>query len=237
MLAVIMPEFFSNDFNQFLLVNQANTSFFLMLIFALVGGLLSSLSPCVLSLLPLNLAYIGTLDIEDKKAAFNKAAAFVLGASLVMGLLGAFSNFAFAVFSEFRSILYLIVGVIILFMALMVLGLIKIPLPQLVTRMPKLPPLFIGMLFALISSPCSSPVLFGILSMASTAGSVISSVLIMFFYALGYTAIIFFASVSVGLMKQLNWFKSNSLVVTRISAAILISAGLFYIFLALSRGF
>jgi cytochrome c-type biogenesis protein len=122
-------------------------------------------------------------------------------------------------------------------MALMVLGLIKIPLPQIVTRMPKLPPLFIGMLFALISSPCSSPVLFGILSMASTAGSVISSVLIMFFYALGYTAIIFFASVSVGLMKQLNWFKSNSLVVTRISAAILISAGLFYIFLALSRGF
>ena len=89
MLAVIMPEFFSNDFNQFLLVNQANTSFFLMLIFALVGGLLSSLSPCVLSLLPLNLAYIGTLEIEDKKAAFNKAAAFVLGASIVMGLLGA----------------------------------------------------------------------------------------------------------------------------------------------------
>jgi cytochrome c-type biogenesis protein len=122
-------------------------------------------------------------------------------------------------------------------MALMVLGLIKIPLPQLVTRMPKVPPFVIGMLFALISSPCSSPVLFGVLSMASTAGSIISSVFVMFFYALGYTAIIFFASVSVGLMKQLNWFKYNNLLITRISAVILIFAGLFYIFLALSRGF
>ena len=73
--------------------------------------------------------------------------------------------------------------------------------------------------------------------MASTAGSVVGSVLVMFFYALGYTAIIFFASVSVGLMKQLNWFKYNNLLITRISAVVLIIAGLFYIFLALSRGF
>ena len=235
MISIIMPEFFSNEFNQFLLVNQSNSSFIFNLALAFFGGLLSSLSPCVLSLLPLNLAYIGTLNIEDKRAAFYKAASFVLGVSVVMGLLGAFSNFAFAVFSEYRTNLYYLIGFFIILMAMMVLGLIKLPLPQLVSQMPKVPPFIIGLLFALVSSPCSSPVLFGILSIASTASSVIESVIIMFAYALGYTAIIFLASLSVGLMKQLNWFKANSELVTRISAIILLIAGAFYIYLGYTR--
>lgn len=231
-----MPEFFSNEYNQFLLGNQ-NASFFIMLFFALFGGLLSSLSPCVLSLLPMNLAYIGTLNIEDKAAAFRKASSFVLGTSLVMGLLGAFSNFAFAIFSEYRTILYLVIGSFILLMALLILGLIRIPLPQIVTQMPKVPPFVIGLLFALVSSPCSSPVLFGVLSMASTAGSVIGSMIVMFFYALGYTAIIFLASLSMGLMKQLSWFKQHSTLVNKISAGILILVGLFYLLNGLLRAF
>lgn len=232
-MSVIMPEFFSNEFNQFLLVNQNNTSFFLMLFLALFGGLLSSLSPCILSLLPMNLAYIGTLNIEDKRAAFNKAFSFVLGTSLVMGLLGAFSSFAFAVFSEYKSTLYLVIGSFILVMALMILGVFKIPLPQIITQMPKVPPFVVGLLFALVSSPCSSPVLFGVLSMASTAGSVIASVLVMFFYAIGYTAIIFFASLSVGLMKQLHWFKQHNTLVMKFSAGVLIIVAIFYLSLGL----
>ena len=201
---MILPEFFAEDFNQFLLTKQNSLPFALTLGLGLLGGLLSSLSPCVLSLLPLNLAYIGTVNIDNKREAFNKAAFFVLGVSLVLSLLGAFSALAFAVFAEFRAILNISIGIFIILMAFMVLGWIQLPLPQVVKEMPKANPFVIGLLFALISSPCSSPVLFGVLSMASATGSVLGSVLVMFFYSLGYTAIIFFASLSVGLMKQLK---------------------------------
>ena len=122
-------------------------------------------------------------------------------------------------------------------MAIMVLGWIELPLPRFFKEMPQANPFVIGLIFALISSPCSSPVLFGVLSMASTAGSVAASVLVMFFYSLGYTAIIFFASLSVGLMKQLDWFKQNHLLITRISAAVLAIAGIFYLYLGLQKTF
>ncbi|MCH2227234.1 MAG: cytochrome c biogenesis protein CcdA [Candidatus Caenarcaniphilales bacterium] len=234
---MILPEFFAENFNQFLLTKQNSIPFIWMLSLGLIGGLLSSLSPCVLSLLPLNLAYIGTIDIEDRRQAFNKAILFVLGVSLVLSLLGAFSSLAFAVFSEFRSALNIGIGVFIIFMAIMVLGWIELPLPRFFKEMPQANPFVIGLIFALISSPCSSPVLFGVLSMASTAGSVAASVLVMFFYSLGYTAIIFFASLSVGLMKQLDWFKQNHLLITRISAAVLAIAGIFYLYLGLQKTF
>ena len=234
---MVLPEFFAEDFNQFLLTKQNSLPFAWMLSLGLLGGLLSSLSPCVLSLLPLNLAYIGTVDIKDKKEAFNKAALFVLGVSLILSLLGAFSALAFAVFSEFRATLNIAIGVFIIFMALVVLGFIQLPLPQVIKEMPKANPFVIGLLFALISSPCSSPVLFGVLSMASSVGSVLGSVLVMFFYSLGYTAIIFFASLSVGLMKQLNWFKEHHDLVTKTSAIILGVTGLVYLYLGIKKYF
>lgn len=234
---MVLPEFFAEDFNQFLLTKQNSLPFFWMLSLGLLGGILSSLSPCVLSLLPLNLAYIGTVDINDKKEALNKAALFVLGVSLILSLLGAFSALAFAVFSEFRAALNISIGVFIILMAFMVLGWIQLPLPQVIREMPKANPFVIGLLFALISSPCSSPVLFGVLSMASSVGSVFGSVLVMFFYSLGYTAIIFFASLSVGLMKQLNWFKENHDLVTRTSAVVLAVTGLVYLYLGIKKYF
>ncbi len=118
-------------------------------------------------------------------------------------------------------------------MALMVLELIKLPLPQFITKMPKANPFVIGILFALVSSPCSSPVLFGMLSLASGTGSIPASVLIMFVFSLGYTAIIFFASLFAGLMKQLNWFKARYDLMTNLSAFLLGLIGLVYIYIGI----
>lgn len=208
-------------------------SFFVIITLGFFGGLLSSLLPCVLSLLPINLAYIGTLHIECKKEAFTKAAAFVCGVALVMALLGVFGSFAFSVFSEHRSLINLCVGILILLMALNLMGLLKLPLPNLIKSIPDSHPFIIGLLFALVSSPCSSPVLISVISIAANLGSVLKSLILMFFYSLGYTAIIFFASLSTGLIKQLAWFKSHNEKVTHFSAAILALISFFYIYVGI----
>jgi cytochrome c-type biogenesis protein len=44
---------------------------------AFAGGLISSLSPCQLSLLGVNLSYIGTREFTSRKDALIKAIAFV----------------------------------------------------------------------------------------------------------------------------------------------------------------
>ncbi len=221
-----------NSYSEFLLRNQG-VSALLLVLFGFVGGLLSSLSPCVLSLLPINLAYIGTLKIANRKEALIKAGSFVLGVVVVLTLLGVLSNLAFAVFTEYKSWIYLTVGLFVVIMALALIEVIKLPLPQFITKIPDSSPFVVGLVFALVSSPCSSPILFGVLSIAGSLGSTLKSMVIMFAYSLGYTAIIFFASLFTGLVKQLNWFKEHNVLITKASAVVLMAVGAFYLYFGL----
>ena len=223
---------FLTNYSSFLEQNT-QSSFLLLIVFGFVGGLISSLLPCILSLLPINLAYIGTLNIESRFEAFKKASQFVLGVVVVLTLLGAFGSFAFAVFSEYRALINIAVGIIIVFMSLSLFEVIKLPMPQFVKTMPEVSPFIVGVIFALVSSPCSSPVLISVISIAANLGSTIKSIVLMFGYSLGYSAIIFFASLFAGLVKQFNWFKANSDLVIKFSASILMLIGLFYLYLGI----
>jgi cytochrome c-type biogenesis protein len=49
----------------------------------------------------------------------------------------------------------------------------------------------VGLTFALVSSPCASPVLFAVLAAAAATGSQILGTLTMVSYALGYTMLIY----------------------------------------------
>lgn len=218
---------FLQDYGKFLETN-GDISLFLLIIFGFFGGLLSSLLPCVLSLLPVNLAYIGTLKVESRLAALKNASLFVFGATIVLTCLGIFGSLAFAVFTEYKGLINLIVGMFIMLMSLVLIDVVKLPFPQIFKAVPQAGPLVIGMVFALVSSPCSSPVLISILSIASSTGSILKGALITFGYSLGYTAIIFTASLSTGLVKRLNWFKQNSDKVIKFSAITLFIVGLFY---------
>jgi cytochrome c-type biogenesis protein len=164
-----------------------------------MGGLLSSISPCILSLLPVNLSYIGTLNIPSRRTAFVKAAQFVLGVVTIFSVFGLFSALASAVYVDYRGYFNLGVGTIILLMGLSFAGLIHFPLPQ-INTVPIPGPYGVGLTFALVSSPCASPILFAII--AAATGSQLVSVVTLVSYGLGYTAIIFLASLYTGLVKQ-----------------------------------
>lgn len=202
----------------------------LLVLLSFGGGLAASLTPCVLSMLPLNLSYIGTASITSKTDAFKKVSLFVLGSAIIFSILGVFASFASVILVEYRGYVYLIIGLIIFIMSLSILEIIKLPLPQFITHMPNGGPFIIGMAFALVSSPCASPILFAILAMASGSGSVIGSTLIMVAYSFGYTGIIFLTSLFAGFAKQLNFFKKHNKIITVVSTIILALIGGFYLY-------
>lgn len=169
---------------------------------AFVGGLLASISPCILSLLPINLGYIGTREITSRRDAFTKAGLFVLGVTTTLSLLGMFSAFAVAIVMQFRGYINLAIGFIILIIGLNLLGLLRLPLPQTSFELPFNNPYSFGLTFAFVVSPCSSPVLIAVVTAAAATGSQIQGALTMICYSLGYTALIFFASLFTGLAKQ-----------------------------------
>ncbi|CAK6688633.1 cytochrome c biogenesis protein CcdA [Synechococcus sp. CCY9201] len=193
------------------------------------GGLLASVSPCVLAMLPMNLSYIGTLGPRSRLQAIVRVGGFVAGTVAVLSLFGLIASFASAVVVDHRGPVHLGVGLIILLMGLNLGGWLPLTLP----RLPELPPaggpFLVGMGFGLVSSPCASPVLFSVLAAAASTGSTLLSVITMMSYALGYTAVIAVTSLWVGLMTASRRLLSHGGRLTRFSALILLAAGTYYI--------
>ncbi|HEY9616947.1 MAG TPA: cytochrome c biogenesis protein CcdA, partial [Microcoleaceae cyanobacterium] len=218
---------------------------------AFAGGLIASVSPCILSMLPINLSYIGTREITSRRDAFAKASLFVLGVVTVLSLLGLVSSFAGIVFREYKGYFHVAVGSLIVLMGLSLAGIVRLPNLQnrwqLTTPNPELldskaarslgqvlrsifiGPYGIGLTFALVSSPCTSPIVVTVLSAGAATGSQLQSTLAMISYALGYTAIIFLASLFTGLAKQTRTLLIHSDKIVRVASIMLLLVGGFYL--------
>lgn len=234
---------------------QAVNNPLLLIGFAFVGGLVASVSPCILSLLPVNLSYIGTREITSRWDAFRKASTFVLGVVTVLSLLGLFSSLASFVLVRYRGYFFVLVGTVIVLMGLQLAGLLQFSLPQIPFLAPAQPnsrveeqvatdatksfgksvrslltgPYGVGLTFALVSSPCTSPIMVSILATAAATGSQLQSVATMVSYALGYSAVIFLASLFTGLAKQTRSLLVHSDTITRVASVVLLVIGLIYL--------
>jgi cytochrome c-type biogenesis protein len=208
---------------------QDTTNPLVLLPLAFIGGVIASISPCILALLPVNLSYIGTLKIESRWDAFSKAGLFVLGAVTILSLFGLVSSFARAVMVEYRGYINIVVGLIMAVMGLWLLGVIKLPLPQMNLNLPQAGPYGVGLTFALVSSPCASPVLFAVLAAAAASGSQVLGTLTMVSYALGYTILIFLASLFTGLAKQSRNLLQHSETIIRLGSVALMVTGAYYL--------
>jgi cytochrome c-type biogenesis protein len=202
----------------------------ILLPLAFAGGAIASVSPCILALLPVNLSYIGTLNIKSRWDAFTKAGLFVLGSVTILSLFGLVSSFAGAVMVEYRGYINIVVGSIMAVMGLWLMGVVNIPLPQMNVNIPNAGPYGVGLTFALVSSPCASPVLFAVLASAAATGSQLLGMLTMVCYALGYTLLIFLASLFTGLAKQSRMLLNHSEGIIRFGSVALILTGFYYLF-------
>jgi cytochrome c-type biogenesis protein len=208
---------------------QETTNPFVLLPLAFLGGLLASISPCILAMLPVNLSYMGTLNITSRWDALVKSSLFVLGAVTILSLFGLVSSFAGAVMVEYRGYINIGVGLIMVVMGLWLVGLIKLPLPQMMVDIPYAGPYGVGLTFALVSSPCASPVLFAVLAAAAATGSQVLAPLTMVSYALGYTSLLFFASLFTGLVKGSRKLLQHSEGIIRFGSVALMLTGVYYL--------
>ncbi|MFM7908114.1 MAG: cytochrome c biogenesis CcdA family protein [Microcystis sp.] len=217
-----------NSYQQWLDRQDTNNPLILLPL-AFLGGVIASISPCILALLPVNLSYIGTLKIESRWDAFSKAGLFVLGAVTILSLFGLVSSFAGTVMVEYRGYINIVVGLIMAVMGLWLLGVIKLPLPQMNLNLPQAGPYGVGLTFALVSSPCASPVLFAVLAAAAATGSQVLGTLTMVSYAIGYTILIFLASLFTGLAKQSRNLLQHSETIIRLGSVALMVTGAYYL--------
>ena len=152
---------------------------------------------------------------------------FVLGVVVVNVALGLASSLFFALFVQYRAPVNIAVGVLTVIMGLWMAGIVRLPTPQIATRVPAGGGSFvIGLVFALVASPCASPILVFVLEAVSVAGSPVRAVGAMTLYAVGYTLVLFLASLSAGIAAASRRVLAHSELVSRIAAVTLVVIGL-----------
>ena len=166
---------------------------------ALLAGVLSFLSPCVLPIVPPYLAYMGGISMGEmtaggaaRRRVILPALFFVMGLSTIFLLLG-FTASAFGSFVlENQLLLARISGVLIIIFGLHFVGVFRIAILDREMRMDAgdrggsaAGAYLLGLAFAFGWTPCIGPQLGAILSLAAQEGSMERGTLLLGVYALG----------------------------------------------------
>ena len=195
---------------------------------ALVAGLLSFASPCVLPLIPAYISFLGGaslsqlteedgVDVATQKRVIYAAIAFVLGFSTVFIALGASATAISALIAQNSLLLGQIAGVIIVIFGLHFIGVFRIGFLNFEKRfhLENKPTglagsYILGLAFAFGWTPCVGPILASVLMVATSGDSIGYGISLLTVYAAGLGIPFLVAAFAVKpFMKFLSRFKSQ----------------------------
>ena len=214
---------------------------------ALVAGMLSFLSPCVLPLVPPYLCFIGGVSLEQisedeelapgvMRAVGLSAVVFVLGFSTVFIALGATASTIGDFIVDYMDILAKIAGGVIIVLGLHFIGIVRIPILYREARFhaEKKPagligPYIIGLAFAFGWTPCVGPVLAAILMVAGSESSITYGMGLLAVYSAGLGIPFILAAVAMKpFMDFMARFRRHLQTVERVIGALLVLTGILF---------
>jgi cytochrome c-type biogenesis protein len=205
---------------------------------ALLAGVLSFLSPCVLPLVPSYLGFITGLSAGEmtsrRRVAMVHSILFVAGFSLVFLLLGAGATAVGRFFRFYSDWIARAGGALIVVFGLYLMGVIRIGAFEMEKRLHLqnkpvgyLGTMLVGVVFGAGWTPCIGPILGGILTLAATEADLQRGMLLLGTYSLGLA--IPFLAAAWAADRFFGWFQRFRRYmpwVQRISGAILVLVGL-----------
>lgn len=207
---------------------------------AVLAGLISFFSPCVLPLLPGYISYatgLSAADLAENKGKGRRgrmvlgSTLFVLGFSAVFVLAGSLFGAVGMWLLEWRQVITIVMGVLVIVLGLAFAG--WLPIFQRDVRVHKVPAVglgaapLLGFLFGLGWTPCIGPTLGVILSLGLYEATAARGALLAFAYCIGLGAP--FILVGFAYERMLNafsFFRRHQLTLMRIGGVMMILVGL-----------
>lgn len=218
---------------------------------ALIAGLVSFLSPCVLPLVPPYLVFLAGTSLERfadrepeprvKRETVAAATLFVLGFSTVFVALGASASVIGSLIRAYSGQLATIAGIVIIIMGLHFLGVTPIALLHRQKRLEVAKPVglwgayVIGLAFAFGWTPCIGPILAAILAVAASEQTVTKGASLLAVYSLGLGIPFVIAAFAIEPFAAfLSRFKKHLARVEHVMGALLVLTGVAFLFPSLN---
>lgn len=209
---------------------------------ALLAGLLSFFSPCILPLIPAYFVFISGFTLDEltggnngiRKKVLLSTIAYVLGFSFVFILMGASASYLGSFIQKYSSAIRIVGGILIVFLGLHLTGWLRFNALEFERRvhLDKKPVHFlgtflVGMAFGAGWSPCIGPLLGSILIIAGSKETIHEGISLLSVYSLGLAAPFIVLSIFIDFM--LVFLKKATRVLqhfNRIAGMLLILMGL-----------
>jgi cytochrome c-type biogenesis protein len=183
---------------------------------AFLAGLASFLSPCVFSLVPAYIGYLGGRAAGETQAAqrwstFTHGLAFILGFSFVFVTLGVTASLAGRLLYDLRYYLARLGGIIVILFGIHMTGLFRIPFLEYDLRVHDQPrqglgylsSFLMGIFFSAGWSPCVGPVLGAILTLVLNGGDLRLGTILLSAYSAGLAIPFLIAALGIGWVTTL----------------------------------
>jgi cytochrome c-type biogenesis protein len=199
------------------------------------GGIVTSIGPCNMAMIPLIVGYVGGSRDIPRRKAFSISLVFATGLALTFMLLGIIASLAGGLLGGSTRLWYYLVAAVCF-----VIGVLHLSLPmwfgglrEKVQTKGLLGALLLGLVSGLVSSQCATPVLAAILTyvMAHKAGLVYGAILL-FIYALGRGVPIILAGTFTSVLKGFHALGKWSGWFEKASGVIILLVGFYFLWIA-----
>lgn len=205
-----------------------------------LGGLLTSIGPCNIAMIPLIIGYIGGSRQLPKRTAFGISLVFAVGLAITFMLLGIIASLVGGLLGGGTRLWYYLVAAVCLVIGLQMLGILNIALPSWFARVREkikvkglAGAFLLGLVSGLVASQCATPVLAAIITyVMAQKTSMIYGAALLLIYALGRGVPIVLAGTFTGVLKNLQAVGKWSGWLEKAGGVVIMMVGLYFLWIA-----
>ena len=194
-------------------------------------GIITFISPCLLPMIPLYISYFAGGKERNTKKTVKNAFGFILGFTIVFVLMGALAGTFGRLFNEYKTIVDIVTGLIVVFFGLNFLGVFKINLFKGAKKVKTdnlgfFSSMVFGIVFSIGWTPCVGAFLGSALMLAASQGHVVEGVVLLLLYSLGLGIPFFISAILIDKLRgAFTFIKKHYKIINTVCGCLLVVIG------------
>ncbi len=194
-------------------------------------GIITFISPCLLPMIPLYISYFAGGKEQNTKKTVKNALGFILGFTIVFVLMGALAGTFGKLLNQYKTIVDIITGLIVIFFGLNFLGVFKLNIFKGAKKVKTdnlgfFSSMVFGIVFSIGWTPCVGAFLGSALMLAASQGHVVEGIVMLLLYSLGLGIPFFVSAILIDKLRgAFTFIKKHYKVINTVCGCLLVVIG------------
>lgn len=195
-------------------------------------GIITFVSPCLLPMLPIYISYFAGGSEKNIKKTVKNTLGFILGFTVLFVLMGALAGTFGRILNEYKTVVNIITGLIVICFGLNFLGVLKFNIFKgtkgaRIENLGFFSSVLFGIVFSIGWTPCVGAFLGSALMLATSQGSAVQGIIMLLLYSLGLGIPFFISAILIDKLKgAFDFIKKHYKIINTVSGALLVVVGI-----------